>query len=512
MGTIKIKTIEIIKMKTIKTKLTAKMRVREIIRVIGDKLAKFIPTDKFASFYKQRGAVYPSFVGKSFAAYGIFVDYLVRKILSGIFNSNDNSSNDYIKKYIDDLITVANLEAKGMGLCILKCNAKNIDPIASKLFDFLFTSFQKLEPKKLVFEEQIKTVLFEGHPDIIVYGAENYVLDIKNSKNFALMAKESILQICLYYIIVSENAKHSGTKFSGAGVVLPMTHELLVVKLDDWDYSEMLKCVNVFTCEELTQQVVMTGDIQVGYHIPKAKTILKSLESYYASQDTACQMFLSSPISLRFRIDDDDVVGSLRFIEEHNCKVFIHAPHVINLCKTIAKNPKTGQTDNQPMECLIKTLQIGDSLGCSGVVVHVGKATSLEPKAAVIAMFKSIIVAARHATEKCPILLETPAGQGTELLTRVGNFKQFGAKVCEKVGKKFGICVDTCHVFACGYDPLDYIKNIGLENIRLIHFNDSKFEKGSRKDRHQLFGRGCLGRKKMLELYEFCKSIPMVIE
>jgi deoxyribonuclease-4 len=86
-------------------------------------------------------------------------------------------------------------------------------------------------------------------------------------------------------------------------------------------------------------------------------------------------------------------------------------------------------------------------------------------------------------------LLETPAGAGTELLTKIEDFINFVKKINHP---NFGICMDTCHVFASGYDPYNYLCKL-IENDLipiLIHFNDSKMELASRKDRHEFIGKG----------------------
>ena len=75
--------------------------------------------------------------------------------------------------------------------------------------------------------------------------------------------------------------------------------------------------------------------------------------------------------------------------------------------------------------------------------------------------------------------------------------------------KRFKICIDTCHVFAAGNDPYEYIDNwineYGKETIALIHFNDSCGKQGCKKDRHKTPGEGEIG-KKMSNIYELCKK------
>ena len=100
------------------------------------------------------------------------------------------------------------------------------------------------------------------------------------------------------------------------------------------------------------------------------------------------------------------------------------------------------------------------------------------------------------------ILLETTAGQGSSLGYRFEHI----AEIIERVRQenRFGVCLDTCHVFAAGYDfrtPEKYEdliehfeKIVGLERLKLFHFNDSKRELGSRVDRHEHIGQGKIGK------------------
>jgi deoxyribonuclease-4 len=119
-----------------------------------------------------------------------------------------------------------------------------------------------------------------------------------------------------------------------------------------------------------------------------------------------------------------------------------------------------------------------------------------------------------HATETCPILLETPAGQGTEVLTDFDEFLDF---VTSFKDPRLRICVDTCHVFATGYEPKDYAEGILIRRpdlLTLVHFNDSSTPCGSCVDRHAFIGTGDIGLAKLTEIAELCTKykVPMVIE
>lgn len=152
--------------------------------------------------------------------------------------------------------------------------------------------------------------------------------------------------------------------------------------------------------------------------------------------------------------------------------------------------------------------------GFKGVVVHVGKSTNKDPIKAIQNMKDNLKTAMEHATAECPILLETPAGQGSETLTSETEFIEF---VLEFQDPRLRICVDTCHVFATGKQPLNYIQRITKYNkklLKLIHFNDSATPCGSCVDRHAFVGMGHIGIEQMSAIGNHCyeHNLPMLIE
>ena len=156
------------------------------------------------------------------------------------------------------------------------------------------------------------------------------------------------------------------------------------------------------------------------------------------------------------------------------------------------------------------------AIGARGVVVHVGKSLSAPAAEAAASMRVNIAIAAAAATAECPLLLETPAGQGTETLTGIEEFfatvSSLGADLA---GGTFGICVDTCHVYAAGHDPVEYVRRaIDSGLLRLVHFNDSATICGSCVDRHAFIGRGHIGAAVLHEVAEECRAahIDMVVE
>jgi deoxyribonuclease-4 len=120
------------------------------------------------------------------------------------------------------------------------------------------------------------------------------------------------------------------------------------------------------------------------------------------------------------------------------------------------------------------------------------------------------------------LLLETTAGSGTALGANFEELAAIIAGVAEPDRARIGVCVDTCHVFAAGYDLVSdydgvwarFSDTLGMERLGLMHLNDSKTPCGSRRDRHELIGEGSLGvgvfRRLMTD--HRLAAIPKVIE
>jgi deoxyribonuclease-4 len=122
--------------------------------------------------------------------------------------------------------------------------------------------------------------------------------------------------------------------------------------------------------------------------------------------------------------------------------------------------------------------------------------------------------ALEKATPACPLLLETPAGQGSEVLCDWDAFAGFVASIGDP---RLRVCVDTCHVFATGADPHDYLNRFQTRHpgmTHLIHFNDSATPCGSCLDRHAFCGEGHIGLAKMTAVAEAATAtaIPMLVE
>ncbi len=245
----------------------------------------------------------------------------------------------------------------------------------------------------------------------------------------------------------------------------------------------------------------------IGCHILRKGSFANSI-AHITDGRTPYQLFLSSNMSSRINVKEEDIAATREHIDRTKAKIFIHSPYIINLCAT------PGEADDYHVGCLAETTRISAAMGCSGVVVHVGKATDKDPATAMENFRANLAKAMEAATPSCPILLETPAGQGTETLTDWSSFMDFVASFNDE---RLRVCIDTCHVFACGHDPLAYIQKTLTEHpslLKLIHYNDSEAACGACVDRHAFMGLGHIGLPTMRAIAETAAAagVPALIE
>ncbi len=153
-------------------------------------------------------------------------------------------------------------------------------------------------------------------------------------------------------------------------------------------------------------------------------------------------------------------------------------------------------------ETLIAELRRCETLGLPGLVLHPGAHVGSGKKVG-LARVARALNSVHRATPglRTRILLETTAGQGTSLGHR---FEQLGWLLTHtRDGERLGVCFDTCHVFAAGYELRDaegyaatmrrFDETVGLERLEALHLNDSKGDLNARLDRHEHIGAGKIG-------------------
>ncbi len=174
-----------------------------------------------------------------------------------------------------------------------------------------------------------------------------------------------------------------------------------------------------------------------------------------------------------------------------------HDSYLVNLASPKAETVKKSVTT------LALELERAEMLGISYVVMHPGAHLGEGVEAGLkrfVANLDEVFDRARNG-KKVMILIETTAGQGTSLGAK---FEEIAFILRESShSDRLGVCLDTCHIFAAGYDFrtsetyrqtfADFDEIIGLDRLKFFHLNDSKKELGSRVDRHEHIGQGKIG-------------------
>lgn len=516
---------------------------------------------------------YPPFVysGKDFSFFGMFWDYVVRAGL----RMNIPGVELGIDAYTQIVQTLPDEEMLQLMMKISSYeNSNNMNDIATSSLvitsavygtnPYSLTDIQGYVPtmvnviKELIarwntyqltgpvkFNTEFVHGQFSGHPDIVT---SNVVLDIKTTASFGKMAKEACLQVLAYYALM----KPTTPALQMIGFVLPMQRDILLYNLGNWNPAQYLQLLSseadklaatenkqiiigedgtldltqindprliqaiMAMVEDIIPQGIKTPDYKIGGHIAKGKDIAATLRDFTTkAPGLPCQMFLRNTRSGKIDAKTPGrIAAAAEVIRETGLLYFTHSAYVINLCAN--QCDETG--DYWQQRILNEDLDYTVAMGGKGVVVHTGARKHLPEDQALYIMEYMVRIALAHATETCPLLLETPCGEGTEVCTSIEDLGNFFLRFTEEERKRLGLCVDTCHIFSAKYNrPLAYLQHwekYCSVPIKLVHFNDSEEEAGCCVDRHAAPGHGKIGMEKMMEVAQWCyeRKIPMVRE
>ena len=194
-----------------------------------------------------------------------------------------------------------------------------------------------------------------------------------------------------------------------------------------------------------------------------------------------------------------------------------HAGYLINLC-----SPKP-DVHEKSQAALIDELERCTALGVPGLVLHPGAHLGTGEDAGLNGIARALdAVHAALPEAGARVLLENTAGQGTVLGSRLEQLAAIVARV--DAPERVGVCLDTCHAFAAGYDLRsdegyaafvdEVARTVTLERVAAVHLNDSRFGLDSHKDRHASIGEGELGREAFARWLADPRwgDVPMVLE
>jgi deoxyribonuclease IV len=263
----------------------------------------------------------------------------------------------------------------------------------------------------------------------------------------------------------------------------------------------------------------LTPDLLLGAHFSIAGGLHRAIEESDSYGCIVLQMFTKNANSWRERkLSEEDI---RKFKDARKSfgiiKIAAHTSYLINIAGGNEK--KVALSCDALKQEIIRCGQ----LGIDYLVLHPGSHMGDGEEIGLMRVAENINQVFNEIKNTIPrLLLETTAGQGDNIGY---TFEQLAAVIKKiKDHSRIGVCIDTCHIYAAGYDISSrpgYRKTIlaledaiGLKNLYLIHLNDSKREFGSRIDRHEHIGAGCIGLeafKWIMNDFRF-RHIPKIIE
>ncbi|MDQ0244472.1 deoxyribonuclease-4 [Bacillus fengqiuensis] len=237
--------------------------------------------------------------------------------------------------------------------------------------------------------------------------------------------------------------------------------------------------------------------LKIGSHVSMSgkKMLLAASEEAVSYGANTFMIYTGAPQNTRRKkIEDLNIEAGLQHMKEHGIdEIVVHAPYIINIGNTT--NPATFELG---VDFLRLEIERTAAIGAKQIVLHPGAhvgAGAEEGIKRIIEGLNEVLV----PEQTVQIALETMAGKGSEC----GRSFEEIAMIIDGVkhNEKLSVCFDTCHTHDAGYDLVndfdgvlnEFDKIVGIERIKVLHINDSKNERGARKDRHENIGFGHIG-------------------
>ena len=253
----------------------------------------------------------------------------------------------------------------------------------------------------------------------------------------------------------------------------------------------------------------------IGTHMSVAKGIAAAAENTVKMQADTMQIFSRNPRGSGYRDYEAKEVERFQEIRRRSGlgPILAHAPYTMNLASDKDKVYE--------FACMVLREDVArmDRLGIENLVFHPGSHTGIGVEKGIVNIVRGLDQAIT-GEEKITVLLETMSGKGTEIGGRFEELRAIrdGAAHPERIG----ICLDTCHVFAAGYDIVhdldgvlqEFDEILGFELLKAVHLNDSMMPFGSRKDRHAVTGEGEIGMEALMQIvaHPRLRHLPFYLE
>ncbi len=257
---------------------------------------------------------------------------------------------------------------------------------------------------------------------------------------------------------------------------------------------------------------------RIGVHTSIAGGLPLSLERARSLRCNTLQIFSHNPRRWALKPiskEEASMFKSLR-LKLNITPLYIHASYLIN----IAARDRDLQKNS--IALLVTEMDRADILGAEYVVLHPGSASGVDKRSARKQAIGALREVASMGYWRAGLLIENTAGEKGDISSKMTNLSDIMSDVKESLIA--GVCIDTCHAFAAGYDigteegiqniSVEIEKYIGLDHVKLFHLNDSKELLGSGIDRHEHIGLGKIGTQgfRLFLHYVPFMSIPLILE
>ncbi len=246
-----------------------------------------------------------------------------------------------------------------------------------------------------------------------------------------------------------------------------------------------------------------------------AKGLDKTAERVVEMGANTMQIFSRNPRGSSFKTYGKDEVEAFQRIRKEAGfgPILAHAPYTLNLA--------SGNSSTYEFACMVMKEDVArmEELDVEYLVFHPGSHTGIGVEAGIQNIIEGINQAIT-GNENIMVLLETMSGKGTEIGVTFEELKRIREHV--RHPERIGICMDTCHVFAAGYDIVEHLDEVldefdqilGIEQLKAIHLNDSMMPFASKKDRHATIGNGEIGKEALLNVLRNPRlaGIPIYLE
>ena len=259
--------------------------------------------------------------------------------------------------------------------------------------------------------------------------------------------------------------------------------------------------------------------VQIGAHVSISGSIANAITNASKRECSAFQVFTSNPRGWHAKdLTDDGITNYKNNLSQSNIDRFAtvaHMPYLPNL-----SSPEISVYEKS-IHTMIREVERCDKLGIPYLVTHLGSHKGTGEDKGIQRLVGALTEVAK-TNKDVTILLENTAGQKNSVGSDFTQLAEifFGLKPASR----FGICIDTCHAFAAGYDLRNeknvkdafekFDSEIGLKHIKIIHLNDSKGELGCHLDRHEHIGLGHIGEAGLSQVVKLANKnkIPIILE